>query len=184
MYLASRRKRIFDITGCFVSLFIFGPPAALIAFLIFADERKKILFRQERIGLNEKTFLIYKFRTMTDGKVTRVGRWLRKTGLDELPQYWNVIKGDLSIVGPRPLTNYDIERLKWRNHKFRWEMKPGLTGLAQIRAGTSAMHSLSADQEYFQTASLRRDCMIIGVSFLMNVFGKQRVRSAGRWLGI
>lgn len=182
MFLISKRKRIFDLLGCFVSFWIFTPVALLITLLIYIEERKSIFFIQKRIGLNGMTFQVFKFRTMTDGQVTRVGRWLRKTGLDELPQYLNVIRGEISIVGPRPLTQFDIDRLKWEGHKFRWQMKPGLTGLAQIRSGVSADHSLQADLEYFHKATTVLDCKIILISFLMNLFGKRQVQAKlQRW---
>ncbi len=176
MFLVSKSKRTFDLGGCFLSFWIFGPLAAVIALLIFLEERKSVFFVQERIGLNKTKFKVYKFRTMTDGQVTRVGTWLRKTGLDELPQYLNVIKGDISIVGPRPLTCHDIDRLNWNVHDFRWKMKPGLTGLAQIRSGMDAAHSLKADSDYLEKASLFLDCKIIAVSFLMNIFGKRYIK--------
>lgn len=183
MFLTSMRKRVFDIVGCFAGLGIFGPIFAIIATLIYLEERKTIFFIQERIGLNGKRLRVFKFRTMTDGNVTRVGKWLRKTGLDELPQYLNIIRGDLSIVGPRPLTQFDIDRLKWQGNAFRWQMKPGLTGLAQIRSGSGADQSLQADLEYFQTASFYVDCKIIAVSFMMNIFGKRKVQAKlNRWL--
>ena len=106
----------------------------LIAVCIFLEDRGPILFLQERIGLREIPFLIYKFRTMRDGKVTRVGRILRRTGLDELAQLFNILLGDMNIVGPRPLTKFDIDRLGWNQYKFvkRFSVKPGLTGLAQV----------------------------------------------------
>lgn len=177
MYIRSRRKRLFDLCGCFISLWIFTPIALIISICIFLEERKTLFFTQERIGFNGRQFQIYKFRTMTDGKVTFVGHWLRRTGLDELPQYLNVIKGDLSIVGPRPLTSYDIERLKWTENKFRWQMTPGITGLAQIKSGISASESLRADGEYYHKANFLLDCKIIVISFLMNVFGKRRIQN-------
>lgn len=182
MFLMSKRKRAFDLLGCFISFWIFTPIALVITALIFLEERKSIFFLQERVGLNGKKFIVFKFRTMTNGRVTRVGMWLRRTGLDELPQYLNVIRGEISIVGPRPLTQFDIERLKWQQHEFRWKMKPGLTGLAQIRSGVGADHSLQSDLEYFRRATTTLDCKIILISFLMNIFGKRQVQAKlQRW---
>lgn len=183
MFLVSKRKRVFDLVGCFAGLWIFGPVFILIAILIYLEERKSIFFVQERVGLGGKTFRVFKFRTMSDGEVTQVGKWLRKTGLDELPQYLNVVRGELSIVGPRPLTQFDIGRLQWQEHHFRWRMKPGLTGLAQIRSGGGAEQSLKADLEYFRLASFYLDCKVILVSFLMNIFGKRKVQAQlSKWL--
>lgn len=177
MYLNSTLKRVFDLSGFFVSIFVFGPIFVIIAVCIYLDDKKNTFFIQERVGKNGVRIKVFKFRTMENGVVTRVGRWLRKTGLDELPQYINVFKGEMSIVGPRPLTVFDIERLKWETELSRWTMCPGLTGLAQIRSGVSAELSLQADLEYQKTASVWLDIKIILISFLMNLFGKRRVQS-------
>ncbi len=181
MYSDSSVKRVFDLAGTVPGLIVFGPVAVLIAFLIFAEERKSVFFVQERVGRRGERFRVLKFRTMTDGKITRVGSWLRRTGLDELPQYLNILTGEMSVVGPRPLTQMDIERLGWQNKMQRWEMKPGLTGLAQVRSGRGAESSLKADLEYFTKASFGLDIKIILISFMMNIVGKRR---AQRWLGI
>jgi lipopolysaccharide/colanic/teichoic acid biosynthesis glycosyltransferase len=181
MYAGSSVKRGFDLAGTIPGLAVFGPVAFLIAVLIFAEERKSIFFVQERVGRRGQKFRVLKFRTMTDGKITRVGSWLRRTGLDELPQYLNILTGDMSVVGPRPLTQLDIERLGWQDKSQRWEMKPGLTGLAQVRSGRGAAASLEADLEYLTKASLLLDIKIILISFVMNIVGKRR---AQRLLGI
>lgn len=177
MYLNSLLKRVFDLCGVFVSVFVFGPVFTFIVICIYFDDRKDTFFIQGRIGKNGQSIKVYKFRTMDNGVVTRVGRWLRKTGLDELPQYINVVKGEMSIVGPRPLTDFDIKRLKWESEVDRWTMLPGLTGLAQIRSGISAENSLRADLEYQKTANIGLDVKIILISFMMNVFGKRKVQS-------
>lgn len=177
MYLNSIVKRIFDLAGFFVSVFVFGPISIFIAICIYFDDRKDTFFVQERVGKDSIRINVYKFRTMENGEVTRVGRWLRKTGLDELPQYINVFKGEMSIVGPRPLTDFDIKRLKWGSELNRWTMCPGLTGLAQIRSGVSAERSLQADLEYQKSANIWLDIKIILISFLMNLFGKRKVQS-------
>lgn len=183
MFLTSRRKRVFDLLGCFAGVWVFGPVFTLIALLIYLEERKSIFFVQERVGLNGHVFRVFKFRTMTGSEVTQVGKWLRRTGLDELPQYLNVVRGELSIVGPRPLTQFDIDRLQWQKHDFRWKMKPGLTGLAQIRSGGGAEQSLKADMEYYRIASFYLDCKIILISFLMNILGKRQVQAKfSKWL--
>ncbi len=177
MYINSKIKRAFDLFGFFISVFIFGLIFLVISICIYLDDRKSIFFIQERIGKNRTVFKVYKFRTMENGIITRVGKWLRKTGLDELPQYINVVKGEMSIVGPRPLTMNDIQRLNWESHDKRWLITPGLTGLAQIRSGISAQNSLLADLEYFEKAQFNLDVKIVLISFLMNIFGKRKVQS-------
>ena len=109
-------RQILTITLTLLAIFFFLPFMILIAVCIFLEDRGPILFLQERIGLREIPFLIYKFRTMRDGKVTRVGRILRRTGLDELAQLFNILLGDMNIVGPRPLTKFDIDRLGWNQY--------------------------------------------------------------------
>lgn len=157
---------------------IFAIPILTIAAVIRLFDGEPIFFRQTRIGLNQRLFEVLKFRTMRDGQVTRVGTVLRKTGLDELPQFFNVLKGDISFVGPRPLTQEDVQRLGWTGHgqAFRWRIKPGITGLAQIYAGQGARASLIQDYAYYRYRSLSLDIRILGVTFLMNLFGKGRVR--------
>ena len=109
---------------------------------------------------------------------TKTGKVLRKTGLDELPQFINVLKGDMSIVGPRVLTNFDIERLAWIGayHSIRWDIKPGITGFAQIYGGQHRKTSWFWDRYYINRNNVLVDFGIVGVSFLMNIFGKKRVR--------
>src|SRR5690606_2482111 len=101
------------------------------------DDGGPVLFTQTRVGADRTPFRIYKFRTMRDGKTTRVGRWLRATGLDELPQLVNMLLGDMSLIGPRPLTFEDVARLGWDDgrHDVRFSVRPGVIGLAQLYAG-------------------------------------------------
>lgn len=162
-------------------IFVFGPVGGIIAAAIFLEERKDIFFRQSRIGRDGKEFQVLKFRTMTEGRVTKVGQWLRKTGLDELPQLLNVFYGDMSIVGPRPLTSFDVERLGWQAEKFRWRTKPGITGFAQIGVGAGAKASLAADRDYIERATVRSDLRVVCITFFMNVFGKQRIQRVLRF---
>jgi undecaprenyl phosphate N,N'-diacetylbacillosamine 1-phosphate transferase len=116
---------------------------------------------------------------MREGAITRVGRWLRRTGLDELPQFVNVCHGDMSIVGPRPLTPDDVARLNWSSvhHDWRFAMKPGITGLAQLVGGRSARHTARLDRLYRQRQSVALDVRIIALSFVINIAGKTAVRN-------
>jgi len=146
--------------------------------LLKFKEGHSVLFKQERIGKHKKAFQILKFQTLIDEVPTRTGKLLRKTGLDEIPQFINVLKGDMSIVGPRALTLYDIERLKWNDdfHKTRWDIKPGITGYAQIYGGQHRKTSWFWDKYYIVHSNLLIDFGIVCISFLMNFFGKTRIR--------
>jgi lipopolysaccharide/colanic/teichoic acid biosynthesis glycosyltransferase len=99
----ARSKRLFDVVGAVGGLIAFSPVLAVIAAAILVEDGRPILFRQERLGRTRRTFTIVKFRSMRDERVTRVGRILRATGLDELPQFVNILRSDMSAVGPRPL---------------------------------------------------------------------------------
>lgn len=174
-------KRLFDIVGAAAGLVAFAPAMAAIAAAVLIDDGRPVLFRQERAGYRRRPFDILKFRTMRDGRVTRVGRLLRATGLDELPQFVNILRGDMSAVGPRPLTVDDIARLGWSGaaFDFRWTCRPGLTGLAQLVGARADDDSLAFDRVHAAAWNPRLDCQLIAWSFAVNGFGKERVR---RWL--
>ena len=141
-------KRLFDIMLAFLIVFLILPIALLILFLVKLKLGSPVLFTQERPGLNGKIFIIYKFRTMTDERdndgllladhvrLSGFGKLLRSSSLDELPSLWNVFKGDLSLVGPRPLL---VEYLPLYStiHARRHEVRPGITGWAQINGRNS-----------------------------------------------
>jgi lipopolysaccharide/colanic/teichoic acid biosynthesis glycosyltransferase len=177
----SRFKRAFDVLGACGGLVVFAPVLALAAIAIRLDDGGPVLFRQERFGHGRRRFSIVKFRSMRDGRVTRVGRVLRATGLDEIPQFVNILRGEMSAVGPRPLTPADVDRLGWwgADADFRWTVKPGLTGLAQLMCARSVPESLALDRLYCLRWDPALDCRLIAISFAVNVFGKSRVR---RWL--
>ncbi|MFP9098716.1 sugar transferase [Flavobacterium sp. RHBU_24] len=171
-------KRLTDIIFSGVALILFALPCLAIALLLRFRNRHPILFRQERIGIRGRPFVILKFQTLVNGVPTAIGAVLRKSGLDELPQFINVLHGDMSIVGPRALTQHDINRLSWNDnyHACRWQLKPGITGLAQLYGGQHRKTSWFWDCQYISRQSVILDTAIIGLSFLMNVFGKTRVR--------
>ena len=170
-------RRIFDVLGALGGLLFFAPAMAAIALAILLDDGRPLLFRQTRLGRGRRPFDILKFRSMRNDRVTRVGRVLRATGLDELPQFVNILLGDLSAVGPRPITAADAARFGWSGADTddRWSVKPGLTGLAQL-AGRRRPESLALDRRYIRKRSVALDCGLIAMSFLVNVLGKSRAR--------
>ncbi len=174
-------KRYIDISFAIVGIAVFSPIWILVPLLIKWEDGGRVFFLQKRLGQYKRPFFIYKFRTMRDGNVTRIGRWLRRTGLDELPQFINIIIGEMSLVGPRALTFNDVVRLSWDSRYYirRWHVKPGITGLGQLYAGRSAHHSWLFDKTYLKQHSLKLDIQIVALSFLMNLFGKTPVRN---WL--
>jgi lipopolysaccharide/colanic/teichoic acid biosynthesis glycosyltransferase len=171
-------KRLFDLVGALGGLLAFSPVMAVIVCAIVLEDGWPVLFRQERLGRRRRPFIMLKFRSMRDGRITRVGRLLRATGLDELPQFINILRGDMSAVGPRPLTQSDVTRLGWMapRYDFRWRVLPGLTGLAQVTEARSGRLSLGLDRRYVARQSLSLDVRLVAVSFAINALGKRRVR--------
>jgi len=172
-------KRIIDIFVSFPAVVILLPVFAVIFIAIKLTSKGPAIFKQERACKNDRAFIFYKFRTMRlgvepfgpspksgdDPRLTKVGRLLREYSLDELPQLFNVLKGDMSIVGPRPL--YVSQAAEWnQRQKKRLLVKPGLTGLAQIsgRAELTREDKLELDVKYVETASLWLDTKIILVT--------------------
>lgn len=174
-------KRPVDIVLSITGLLLFFPLLVLAALLIKLEDGGPLFFRQKRVGFRRKPFLVIKFRTMREDKVTNVGRILRSRGLDEIPQAINVLLGDMSIVGPRPLTIADIERLGWDKAycDLRFSVKPGITGLAQIYGGLGQRYTWALDKSYVSKLSMKRDIWIIVASFAVNLGGKKKVRE---WL--
>lgn len=176
-------KRIFSFTASIIGLVLVSPLMALIALAIRLDSRGPIIFKQKRIGQGGKAFTLYKFRTMIDGadrddnhrpatemddRFTRVGRWLRIARVDELPQLFNILKGDMYFVGPRPFVpNQEqecVEKIPF--YRQRWAVKPGATGWAQINRGYCAtiednIDKLSYDLFYIKNISIGLDLLIM-----------------------
>jgi lipopolysaccharide/colanic/teichoic acid biosynthesis glycosyltransferase len=174
-------KRTLDILVSGTACVALGPVIAGVAVATWLEDRGSPLFRQSRIGEQRRPFTIIKFRSMRNQNLTHIGRWLRQSGIDELPQFFNVLRGEMSAVGPRPLTAHDIDRLGWRgpSHNWRFEAKPGITGLSQLHAGRGARASERLDKLYLKRQSLALDLQLIAASFVVNILGKRRVR---RWL--
>ena len=176
-------KRLVDISLAFTGLILTSPLLALAAVLIKIQDGGSVLYSQERVGKGGNTFRIYKLRTMMgkaeeatgpvwasrdDPRVTRVGRWLRKLRIDEIPQMWNVLQGDMSFVGPRPERPIFVEALqsKFAVYSLRHLMRPGITGWAQVRCPYAASEEdnllkLEYDLYYLQNASMLFDLRII-----------------------
>jgi lipopolysaccharide/colanic/teichoic acid biosynthesis glycosyltransferase len=182
----SRLRRLFDLAGAAAGLAVFAPIMVIVAAAILADDGRPVLFRQTRVGHRRRLFSILKFRTMRDGRVTRAGGLLRATGLDEIPQFLNILRGDMSAVGPRPLTEADVQRFGWTGPEFdfRWKTKPGLTGLAQIIGARSPEEGLELDRLHATRWDPVLDCQLIALSFVVNAVGKSRVQRRLRksWL--
>jgi lipopolysaccharide/colanic/teichoic acid biosynthesis glycosyltransferase len=170
-------KRSFDLVGAFVGVILLSPVFAVVALAVLVTMGRPILFRQIRAGRNEKPFRLLKFRTMSNdrgptgellpdaARLTRLGRFLRSCSLDELPQLLNVIVGDLSLVGPRPLPMRYLPRYSSRQH-LRHLVRPGITGLAQVN-GRNALEwdtRLEFDVEYCEQISLSLDLRILAAT--------------------
>jgi len=180
-------KRILDFILSLIALIILSPVFLIVAILVRVKLGSPILFKQQRPGLNEKIFTMYKFRTMTDKKdnfgellpdnerLTKFGKLLRSTSLDELPELWNILIGDMSIVGPRPLLirylpfYFDFERE--RSH-----VRPGITGLAQVngRNAVSWDERFRLDVSYVKNLTFLLDLKIIFSTFLV-VFKRKNI---------
>ena len=171
-------KRALDIVFSLIALVMFAVPGVIIALLLIIRERHPVLFWQERVGRRGRRFHIIKFQTMVNGVTTPAGKILRRCGIDEWPQFINVLKGEMSIVGPRALTCDDIQRLGWDDeyHSTRWSVKPGITGFAQIYGGQHKKASWFWDKCYLKNNNCLADVAVILVSFLINIFGKRRMR--------
>jgi lipopolysaccharide/colanic/teichoic acid biosynthesis glycosyltransferase len=171
-------KRVLDLLTAGVACMVFAPLAATIAMATVIEDGGPAFFVQTRLGRQRRPFKILKFRTMRDGKVTRVGRWLRQTGLDELPQFVNVYRGEMSVVGPRPLTAEDVQRLGWAGPEFDWRFgtRPGITGLSQLLAGQGVAGSRRPDRLYLRRQDPLLDLQLVALSFGVNLVGKRGLR--------
>ena len=170
-------KRPLDFIMALVGLIVLSPVLLVIAILVRVKLGSPVIFKQPRPGLNEKIFTLFKFRTMTDARdengellpdevrLTSFGKWLRSTSLDELPELWNILKGDMSFVGPRPLL-VDYLSLYNEEQKRRHEVRPGLTGLAQVngRNAISWEEKFAYDVDYVDSVTFANDIRILGLT--------------------
>lgn len=175
-FYAKRGKYLFDFVASFFLILIFSPLMILIAILIKLSSRGPVFFSHKRVGLNNKLFVILKFRSLyidtpsysekpdstEDVRITSIGKWIRKTSLDELPQLFNVIKGEMSLVGPRPEMPFLAENYEpWENQRHL--VRPGMTGLWQLspRRRGSIREGIPVDLEYIEKLSLWNDFKIL-----------------------
>lgn len=184
-------KRILDFILSLLALIILMPLMFILWILIRIKLGKPTIFKQQRPGKNEKIFTLYKFRTMTDEKdengnllpdekrLTKFGKFLRSTSLDELPELWNIVKGDMSIVGPRPQLVKDMVFMTEQQRK-RHKVRQGLTGLAQIngRNNITWEQKINYDLEYINNVSFKNDCKII-LKTIEKVFKRENIETDG-----
>lgn len=196
-YLLNRfLKRFFDIVICTIAIIVLMPLWLVVAIVIKCDSKGPIFFAQGRRTKGGRVFKMYKYRSMVvnaermdaglfnfgnDPRVTNVGRWLRNSSIDELPQLYNVVKGDLSLVGPRPCVTYELGDFETLNQKYkkRFEVRGGITGLAQIkgRNENSWEEKVAYDNLYideFKKQGIWLDIKII-VDTVVKVFKKQDI---------
>ena len=187
-------KRLMDIVLAGIALLILLPLLALLALIVYLESGGPTLFRQTRVGRDRRPFTVYKFRTMYnrpadaagslytathDPRITRTGRWLRKLHLDELPQLWNVLRGDMSLIGPRAEWDRLVDRYETTIpfYHFRHLVKPGITGWAQVNypygaSEEDAVQKLKYDLYYIRHYSLRLDAMIVLKTLHTMLWGK------------
>ncbi len=184
-------KRILDFVLSLIALIVLSPIMLIVVILVRIKLGSPVIFKQQRPGLNERIFTMYKFRTMTDKRdkfgeilpdsqrLTGFGKWLRSTSLDELPELWNILKGDMSIVGPRPLLVKYLE-LYDENQKKRHVVRPGLTDLSALRGrnNVSWEDQFNHDLEYIENMSFLIDIRII-FSTLLVVFKREGINQEG-----
>lgn len=195
-------KRIFDIVFSIIVIMFLFPFFLLIALIIRATSPGPAIYYQNRIGRGGKHFKCYKFRTMlpdadarldeilashpdikrewdtnhklkNDPRITSIGRFLRQTSLDELPQFWNVLKGDLSVVGPRPVVEEELTKHFGDKANIILTIRPGITGIWQVsgRSDTTYAKRIALDEHYIKTRSLLLDCKIIVIT-IYTLFSK------------
>ena len=174
-------KRTIDVVGSLFGLIILAIPMLIVALIIKITSPGPLIFKQERIGLHNKAFQMYKFRSMrvqdaseekkawttkNDPRVTPIGKFMRKTNIDELPQLFNVLKGDMSLIGPRPERPFFVDKFKEEipRYMIKHQVRPGMTGWAQVnglRGDTSIRKRIELDLFYIENWSVSFDIRIL-----------------------
>ena len=185
-------KRAMDIVGAIVAIIIFSPVMLVTAVLVKTTSKGPLIYKQERVGLHNQTFQMYKFRSMEvqsaksekrawtvrdDPRVTKVGRVIRKTSIDELPQLFNILKGDMSLVGPRPERPFFVEKFREEIPRYmvKHQVRPGLTGWAQVngyRGDTSIKKRIEYDLYYIENWTMGLDIKILFLTFFKGFANK------------
>ncbi len=183
-------KRFFDFLFSLLALIILSPVILVLSLLVLVSSGRPVIFRQERVGYGNKLFTIYKFRTMKDGMrqtrtedltdeevendITFIGKILRKLSLDELPQLFNILKGDMSFVGPRPLIPQEEEIRAMREEYNVYSVRPGITGWAQVngRDFISDEQKAKLDKEYVENHTIIMDIKIMFKTVWVVLAGK------------
>lgn len=182
-------KRFFDIVSSLIAIIILSPVLVITSILVRTKLGSPVLFKQERPGKDEKIFTLMKFRTMTDDRdengellpdefrLTKFGEFLRSTSIDELPELFNILKGDMSVIGPRPLLVRYLPRYNEHQHR-RHEVRPGLSGWAQVngRNAISWEDKFNYDVEYVDNYSIVMDIKILFMTIL-NVLKREGISS-------
>ena len=181
-----------DVAGSIFGIIITSPILLIIAVLIKITSPGPIIFKQERVGLHNKSFYMYKFRSMelqpeedekkawtvkNDPRVTPIGKFIRRTSIDELPQLFNILKGDMSLVGPRPERPLFVEKFKEEipRYMIKHQVRPGLTGWAQVngyRGDTSILKRIEYDLYYIENWTVGLDVKIILLTFITGFVNK------------
>lgn len=184
-------KRLLDFILSLFAIIILSPVLLIVALLVRIKLGSPVIFKQKRPGLNEKIFTLYKFRTMTDAKdeqgnllpdeirLTKFGKLLRSTSLDELPELFNILKGDMAIVGPRPQLVRDMVFMT-NNQRKRHSVRQGLTGLAQVngRNNITWEEKINYDLQYIDKITFINDCKII-LNTILKVFKREDISTNG-----
>ena len=185
-------KRAMDIVGAIVAIIIFSPVMLVTAVLVKTTSKGPLIYKQERVGLHNQTFQMYKFRSMEvqsaksekrawtvrdDPRVTKVGKVIRKTSIDELPQLFNILKGDMSLVGPRPERPFFVEKFREEIPRYmvKHQVRPGLTGWAQVngyRGDTSIKKRIEYDLYYIENWTMGLDLKLLFLTFFKRFLNK------------
>ena len=185
-------KRAMDIFGSLFAIILFSPIMLIVAILVKTTSKGGVIFKQERVGKHNRPFKMYKFRSMVvqtdesekdkwttknDARVTKVGAFIRKTSIDELPQFFNVLKGDMSLIGPRPERPFFVEKFKEEIPRYmvKHQVRPGITGWAQVngwRGDTSISERIACDLYYIEHWSLKLDIKILFLTFFKGFVNK------------
>lgn len=185
-------KRFVDIFGAVVAIVLFSPIMLIAVIGVKTTSKGPLIFKQERVGLHNRPFQMYKFRSMevqesedekkgwtrkNDPRVTKIGRILRKTSIDELPQFFNVLKGDMSLIGPRPERPLFVEKFKEEipRYMIKHQVRPGITGWAQVngyRGDTSIRKRIEYDLYYIENWSMALDFRILFLTFFKGFINK------------